>query len=246
MRDIELLKQRVGSAGRHLAATEQARDRESEALMEMWRQIRGRFAEQDNEIARYRAQVEQLVDANENLGRMVDELVATIEGSVDRGRDKTVPRITSLAEELLSTEPDPLAMTGPGAETTPPRRAEDDLDTIAAADDDHGFGEPDSRDENREGFGFGDDAAAPEAEGSTVADEREADEESLSPGIRNLISRIEAVNNGALNGVSGDAEEDAEPTADDADDELTRELREIETLRTELSGLRERISASGG
>ena len=62
--------------------------------------------------------------------------------------------------------------------------------------------------------------------------------EPVSPGIRNLISRIEnAVGEDFLEPQSAsDAEEEVE-------DDLTQDLREIEALREELHGLRHRIAA---
>ena len=66
--------------------------------------------------------------------------------------------------------------------------------------------------------------------------ERTADEPA-SPGIRDLVSRIEnAVGPEFLDGFS---QSDDEPEEDD----LSRDLREIEALRGELNGLRERISS---
>ena len=60
----------------------------------------------------------------------------------------------------------------------------------------------------------------------------------VSPGIRDLVSRIEnAVGEDFLDTAPA-AEENSEP-----DDELNRDLREIEALRGELHGLRQRISS---
>ncbi len=107
MRDIATLKERVEYAERHLKATETARNRESEVLMDTWRKIRERFAHQEGEIARYRAEVESLTDSNQSLSRMVDDLIAVIDGNIERGRDETVPKITTLAGDLLASEPSP-------------------------------------------------------------------------------------------------------------------------------------------
>ena len=60
--------------------------------------------------------------------------------------------------------------------------------------------------------------------------------ESLSPGIRSLIQRVE----GAVGDPDGISDEAGD---DDEDDDLARELKEIEMLRNELSGLRDRIAA---
>ena len=98
MRDIATLKERVDFAERHLKATETARNRESEALMDMWRKIRERFNHQEDEIARYRAEVESLTEGNGALSRMIDDLIAIIDGNIERGRDETVPKIATLAK----------------------------------------------------------------------------------------------------------------------------------------------------
>ena len=59
-----------------------------------------------------------------------------------------------------------------------------------------------------------------------------------SPGIRNLVARIEnAVGEGFLQPLSATEDKRIE-----GDDDLTRDLREIEALRDELHGLRHRIS----
>ncbi len=107
MRDIATLKERVDHAERYLKSTETARNRESEALMDTWRKIRERFTHQEGKIARYRAEVESLTDSNESLNRMVDDLIVIIDGNIERGRDETVPKITTLAGDLLASEPSP-------------------------------------------------------------------------------------------------------------------------------------------
>ena len=70
---------------------------------------------------------------------------------------------------------------------------------------------------------------------------------SASPSIRNLVARIEAAvvgdsvncaRNGYLAQISAD-----DDNPDSAEAELSRELKEIESLRSELNGLRERIAS---
>ena len=109
MCDIESLKQRIEAAEKHNASSELAHNRESEALMDMWHQIRTRFTDQEEEIARYRSRLEEMTRKNSELGRMVDELLETVEGNLDQARDETVPRIANLAEALLASEPSPFA-----------------------------------------------------------------------------------------------------------------------------------------
>jgi len=66
--------------------------------------------------------------------------------------------------------------------------------------------------------------------------------EPASPGIRNLISRIEnAVGKDFLEPVLVSDDRDVDDV--DGDDDLSRDLREIEALRDELHGLRHKIAA---
>ena len=229
MRDIATLKERVDFAERHLKATETARNRESEALMDMWRKIRERFNHQEDEIARYRAEVETLTEGNGALSRMVDDLIAIIDGNIERGRDETVPKIATLAEDLLASEPsdedlsrfaDDAAEASPASHgpDTDPADPEDDIDR-----------DPDEADLDTRSS----DATEDEDDRS----DRDVPEESLSPGIRSLIQRVEGAARKPA-GISPDADDDAH-----GDDDLARELEEIEQLRNELAGLRDRITA---
>ena len=244
MRDIATLKERVGVAERHLKATETARNRESESLMEMWRKIRERFNHQEGEIARYRAEVETLTEGNQSLSRMVDDLIAIIDGNVDRGRDETVPKITNLAEDLLASEPAPedfanFAADEPVAPAPEFDDTDDVIDLVSEVDEPIDFDvttspvEVDTADvqDDRDTNGSADDAVS---------------EHSLSPGIQSLIQRVEGAV-GEASGASPDdgyGERESDDTSDEDDnDDLARELEEIEMLRNELSGLRDRISA---
>ncbi len=83
MRDIESLKHRIEAAEKHNSSTELARSRESEALMDMWHKIRTRFTEQEDEIGRYRVRLEEMSEKNSELGRMVDDLLGTVEANLD-------------------------------------------------------------------------------------------------------------------------------------------------------------------
>lgn len=230
MRDIDPLKKRVETAERQLAATETARDRESQALMEMWRQIQTRFADQEQEIARYRARVEALVAKNEELALIVNDLLATIESSIDQSRDQTVPHLATLAKDLLATEPSSALM----AEAAATLDDEPPLEDMLDLHDNEDIVRSDADDVlvlDTEAF---DEEPAPEEDAS--GDDPDF---SLSPGIRSLISRIEQTSPSA-GAVAADDDDDID------EDGLSRDLREIETLRDELSGLRDRMSASGG
>lgn len=251
MRDIATLKEQVGFAERHLKTAETARNRESETLMETWRKIRERFNHQEGEIARHRAEVEALIENNESLSRMVDDLIATIGGNVERARDETVPKITTLAEEMLASEPseDDFARfaadadadaeddgPAPDGDAAEPASPDDDIldldieaiDAIDAIDKIDTIGPSNTADLDIPS------SEAPDDDGGSF---EEVSAESLSPGIRNLIQRVEG-SVGDAGELSPDPEDDF-----DEDDELARELKEIELLRSELSGLRDRITA---
>ncbi len=232
MRDIATLKERVDHAERHLKATETTRNRESEALMDTWRRIRERFTHQEAEIARYRAEVESLTGSNESLNRMVDDLIAIIDGNIERGRDETVPKITTLAGDLLASEPSAedfshFADDAPEAETDTVS-AEDVIDLDEDETDPSYFDTPAS-----DAIHHDDDDGV---DGDVV-------EESLSPGIRSLIQRVEG-SVGEPDGLSVKADDDDLDGGAGEDADLARELEEIEMLRSELSGLRDRITAA--
>ena len=110
MRDLQNLRQRIAQADRHFRAAEEARTRESDTLSETWESLKQRFDTQQTELARYRARLEVLVEANDELAAMIDLLIGTIEASAKRAQDETVPRITRLAQDLLTAEPNPAEM----------------------------------------------------------------------------------------------------------------------------------------
>lgn len=254
MADLEVLKKRAENAERHLKAVQSSRESECEALSDLWTQIRNRFTQQDQEIAEYRARVSDLTDANAELTQLVDVMIRTIEKSVVRTKDETVPRITELARVLLAAEPiaplgDGTAKSSnaetrsPNANKSQPQRSEINLKNQ-------------SKDKSIERNDLGEDATRGSKDGvESLVTRREpravsdrANSVSASPGIRNLVARIEAAvarpghgtpSNGADLPESPEAADDGEDTA------LARELKEIESLRSELNGLRERISAGG-
>ncbi len=293
MRDIESLKKRIESAEKHNASTEMARNRESEALLDMWHQIRTRFSDQEDEIARYRTRLEEMTQKNSDLGRMVDDLLATVEGNLDRSRDDTVPRITNLAQELLASEPSSFAATkqsdnpvdGSGEEDGA-SSFDDAMMAIAHIDDDmesesdadqagNSVPDPDVVRSVLDLIAAGDhdEAAADDHLESPAGMTAPVKAESLSPGIRDIISRVQNMGSVVdmpapppapaaeparsedpnarsdeflteLLGSLKNADENATPVAQ-TEDALDQELREIESLRNELSGLRNRISTGG-
>lgn len=265
MRDLGVLKERIEFAERQMKAAHSARERESDALMAMWRQIRDRFEDQEQEIARYRSELAELTQVNDELSALVDRLIASIEGNVEASESETVPEVAGLAQELLRSEPvrgtaaprPPAAARRTSPESDVPA-SRFDADALAAleTDDPLDLGTPideTDADELRSNFarmlgehmsGNADDDGADDtadADPSQTEQDydtvRPVDEESGSPGIRDLISRIE----GAVGGKG--RKRVAKPSPKKSDDDLARELAEIESLRNELSGLRDKISA---
>ena len=229
MRDIATLKERVDHAERHLKATETTRKRESEALMDTWRKIRERFTHQESEIARYRAEVESLTDSNQSLSRMVDDLIAIIDGNIERGRDETVPKITTLAGDLLASEPS-VEDFSQFADTAPEADTGQDFDTPGSED-------VIDFEQDEDDLAYLDIPNSDDSQDDDDGADRDVAEDSLSPGIRSLIQRVET-SVGESDGLSVEADGAGK------DDDLARELAEIEMLRNELSGLRDRITAA--
>jgi DNA repair exonuclease SbcCD ATPase subunit len=250
MRDLNVLKERIDYAERHLKASHSARERESEALMEMWRQIRNRFEAQEKEIARYRAEVAEMGRVNDELSSLVDRLIATIEGSVDESQSEAVPTIAGLAGDLLGSEPDDSLPPQAAEPEIPPLRPETKLETEteteteaeAVSTSDLDLPPPPAPSEAETSF-----AAALEEELTLSAEDEifesaptmPVTEASASEGIRDLVSRIESSVGGSA------SDEEASPSDDglEEDDDLAKELEDIEALRNELNGLRDKISA---
>jgi hypothetical protein len=102
MPNLETLKSRVERAERNLKSAETTREMESQALVEMWRQIRERFETQESEIQLYRDKLAEVEDQHKELLKLVEMLLGVIEKSTGRGGpDDAVPRITGLAEAML-------------------------------------------------------------------------------------------------------------------------------------------------
>src|SRR5262245_56697249 len=102
MPNLETLKSRVERAERNLKSAETTREMESQALVEMWRQIRERFETQESEIQLYRDKLAEVEDKHKDLLKLVETLLGVIEKATGRGGpDDAVPRITGLAEAML-------------------------------------------------------------------------------------------------------------------------------------------------
>lgn len=261
MRDLGVLKERIEYAERHLSASHSARERESQALMAMWRQIRDQFEAQEQEIARYRAQLVEMTDVNDELSALVDRLIQSVEGGIADSENETVPEIARLADDLLQSQPTSRPSPSPTQSRRPPppssvpapeaRIPEPEeileLDTPA----DPPFAKTADSTEISDGSSFG--ASLEQALAESVDDDDDDDnlsippaapvaEASASEGIRDLISRIEnavATPEDTAEVASAGADESVE----EEDEDLARELQEIEALRSELNGLRNKISA---
>lgn len=242
MPDLDVLRQRVEDAERKLSSVHRTRERECEVLMEMWLQIKTRFLEQESEIASYRGRLAALQDANVELASLIDSMIGSIQGTVNDPNDETVPRITGMARDLLSSEP----FSGERAATVRQPEESDDpllLGPVVAPELIADRRRNDTRNANGEPVGIeggsptGTDARQ-EEEGDILELTEAVQTADLSnPGIKNLISKIErAVNRTSF----GDR-----PNVVDRDGEIDHELREIEHLRKELNGLRQRISSPG-
>ncbi len=239
MAELDGLKKRVGQIDLRLKTAHSARERESAALMESWEQIRDRFQDQSAEIIKLRSQIADLEDARDDLLKMVHGLLEAVECGLDSMADETVPKIKKMAGQLLSNNknqfqaaPEDESGDEPGRDLVPAqapssagRSFHDDLLSAIEQSIDS---------TNEEDFVQ---QIPKSASPKLVAQTEKA--VPVSPGIRNLVARIE-------NAVGGNfleppfAKDDEKP---EGDDDLTRDLREIEALRDELQGLRHRISA---
>ena len=242
MADLDGLRKRVEQIDLRLKTTHRARENESAALMDMWEQIRARFVDQNVEITQLRNRVSDLEDTRDDLLQMVHGLLAAVEGGLEQMSDETVPRIKAMAGSLLEETID--TSTAPATAATKPK-----VDQQPQAERSRI-----SKEEKAEGLSFHDDllsaiersiegvktgSAVGQGDPSDTVERRQSRpaNEPVSPGIRDLVMRIEnAVSSKYLDTPSDT--EDSEMTEDD----LSRDLREIEALRGELHGLRERIS----
>lgn len=253
MVDLEGLKKRIELVDVRLKTAHSARERESDALKQLWEQIHGRFDEQKGEIAELRKAVVELEDVRDDLLGMVQNLLGSVEDELETMTEETVPYIRQMAGELLGGSEEK-TVAGPAFDDEPDRvnfvpnldenREQDELlaaieRSLNNADDfpeipESGPSEPTTeiQDSAATTSNMDDDSA------DDTPEEISTDEEPikpLSPGIRNLVERLE--------GFSLQSQTPEETDADAADgDDLSRDLREIEVLRGELMGLRERVS----
>lgn len=251
MADLSGLKKRVELIDLRLKTAHNARERESAALMEIWEQIKERFVDQNTEITRLRDRVADLEDARDELLGMVHGLLSAVEGGLERMSDETVPHIKVMAHKLLAEHSES------SREQIPPPHAYPEEPEVDHEDEFVGMAEISSGVElenanfHRDLLGMIEQSLEDVEENisyevADIADEPVRSQrgpiqhvkEPASPGIRNLIARIEGAVGPNLIEMSAQSGND-----DETDDELTRDLRDIEALRGELHGLRERISS---
>lgn len=250
MADLSSLKQRVELVDLRLKTAHGTRERESAALMETWEEIRDRFVDQSAEITQLRDRVAELEDARDDLLQMVHGLLSAVEGGLDRMSDESVPQIRTMAANLLVESSGQTAPAAPSfdnvlAETL---RSEE-INEPAPAHQATGNLHDDLLESIEQSI------ETVREPGLEVDDDYELDhrstqipsdfiKEAASPGIRDLVARIEtAVGPEILETQTSRADDEDLGPLYEEDDELSRDLQEIEALRGELHGLRQRISS---
>jgi len=244
MPDIEGLKQRIELIDARLKTAHVARERESSALSDIWDQIRERYLDQMTEIDSMRQQISELEETKDELTKLIHVLLTAVETNLERASDETVPQIKEMADTLLETKSveiassahknfspiEPVDQKVAQYDSVPENDFSETDDLISAIEDS-------LDDEDRSEMT--DSSSDIETDG-TLHKQTETSAVPLSPGIQDLIGRIEeAVGPVAL-------ETDENETAPSAKiDELSKDLQEIEELRGELMGLRGRIASNG-
>lgn len=246
MADIDGLKQRIELIDLRLTTAHSARERESTALVDMWEQIRDRLQSQNKEILTLRERIRVLEDTKDDLQNMVNNLLGAVEGGLERMSDETIPNIREMASGLLNeTEtPTPFRLEIPAIKQEPLASGFEG----AGYDDSADNGEADDNDFL---------AALERSANETTNPERPVEPEDdnvlsldtpidipVSAGIQALVSRIEDSANDTVADDIDTGSADARP-ATPSSDGLQQDLLEIEQLRNELLGLRERISGTG-
>ena len=242
MAEMDGLKKRVELIDVRLKSAHSARERESAALMQTWEQIRDRFKDQRAEITRLRDQVAALEDSREDLLKMVHGLLAAVESGLDNMADETVPKIKVMAGQLLANnademEPIPLPSIPSDSISNPVDAGESPAEASFHAEL---LSEIERSIDGANKDDYVGEMPTPPAPKATAKKEVTDRSKPASAGIRNLVARIEK----AVGEDFFEKHPAVEASSrDDDDDDLSRDLREIEALRDELHGLRHRISA---
>ena len=190
-----------------------------------------------------RQQINELEETKNELTKLIHVLLTAVETNLERASDETVPQIKAMADTLLDTKSAP---SGPSAHQN--------VSTIESVDlEDAHFDNAPENDFSEtdelisaieESLDDEDIQDVPNAlsgvEDGTLRKRPDEQTAALSPGIRDLIDRIEE----AVGPVT--LEKDDDETGPSAKiDELSKDLQEIEELRGELMGLRGRIASNG-
>tara|TARA_Y100001936_G_scaffold239377_1_gene272372 strand:- start:22357 stop:23064 length:708 start_codon:yes stop_codon:yes gene_type:complete len=235
MSDLEGLKERIELINARLQTAHQTRERESTALAEIWEQIRDRYLDQRSEIATMREHIEGLEETKIELTELIQVLLSAVETNLSQATDETVPKIRGMADTLLSGETEivpPEHIGDKSVDTGSGNEAETDAaeDLIAAIEESL---------ENEDVIAH-DESQIPESVPETIEPISSKMDQSVSPGIRDLIGRIED----AVGPVTYAGDEDNDVYSN-SDENLGQDLKEIEELRSELMGLRERMASNG-
>ncbi len=254
MIDLEGLKKRIELVDVRLKTAHTARERDSNALKQLWEHIHGRFDEQTREIAELRTKVVDLEQVRNDLLGLMENFLNSVENGLESMTEETVPHIRQMAGELLGGREAPKVAAPTFAADHNYDREEPEIDENSAQDEllaaiERSLNDADDFPEPAEAEELAlttvvDDASTSipdmndnspgEAPRKPVATDRSI--MPISPGIRNLVQRLEGV---TLQSYSS-GKTDEKPVEED---DLSRDLREIEVLRGELMGLRERVSA---
>tara|TARA_R110000787_G_scaffold89896_21_gene190242 strand:+ start:249 stop:1034 length:786 start_codon:yes stop_codon:yes gene_type:complete len=258
MVDINGLKKRIELIDVRMKTAHSARERESDALRHLWDQIHGRFDEQKKEIIQLRSRITELEDVRDDLLQLVQDLLGAVENGLESMNDETVPHIREMADTFLNgngpektSQPAGEPLSHPDIE--PSLDANDAQDELLAAIErslndadefsDLAVSEVEETEEEIE-LETALDAACegtleltdpPSDTVTAIASAPEVPLRPVSPGIRSLVERLEGI---TIQSAAPQDEADDQPEEDD----LSRDLREIELLRGELMGLRERIA----
>lgn len=238
MAEMDGLKKRVELVDLRLKSAHSAREKESAALMDTWEQIRDRFQEQRAEIVKLRSRISEHEDSRDDLLKMVHSLLEAVESGLDSMADETVPRIKDLAGQLMANNKEDGQLPGASTQSTGSDTESETPATLSTGANFHQELltriEQSIESANKDDYVNGEPPSV-EAEVSTETDKNLP----ASPGIRNLVARIE----NAVGEEFFEPSSAADDKNEDDEDDLSRDLREIEALRYELNGLRHRISA---
>ncbi len=244
MPDIDGLKQRIELINARLKTAHVARERESAALSDIWDQIRERYLDQQIEFENMRQQINELEETRDDLTSLIQTLLAAVETNLERASDESVPQIKEMAETLLENNSAEILTRGNedllsiDADDTSTETQESLLTNEISGTDDLIL----AIEESLEDDGTNE---VPDIQPGLVEEEKtrglsENQTAALSPGIRDLIGQIEE----GVGPVTMETEEDVSEPAGKLG-ELSSDLQEIEELRGELMGLRERIASNG-